>query len=129
MADNTIVCSKESNMNEITFARLKKAALDISGSRTLDNAAAGAVACAVLTDKGNIYTGISVNTKAVNICAEKSAIAAMVAACESRIAKVITVNSRGTICQPCVKCLELMLSLCSENAEAQIATDEETSAG
>ncbi|MBR4878690.1 MAG: GNAT family N-acetyltransferase [Clostridia bacterium] len=128
MADNTIVCSDGCNMNEISFAQLKKAAIDVSGSRTLDNASAGATACAILTDKGNIYTGVSVNTVSVNICAEQSAVAAMVTACESHIVKVISVNSRGTVCQPCAKCLELMLSLCNENCDAEIAIGEDTSA-
>ena len=113
--DNVILCGDTCNISEISFARLKKAALDVAGSRTLDNASAGSISCAILTDKGNIYTGISVNTVAMNICAEQSAVFAMVAACESHIEKVISVSSRGTICPPCEKCRQLMLDISSEN--------------
>ena len=122
--DNVILCGDTCNISEISFARLKKAALDVTGSRTLDNAAAGSTSCAILTDKGKIYTGISVNTVFMNMCAEQSAVAAMVAACESRIEKAISVDSRGTICLPCEKCRQLMLSISSENAKAEIMTGE-----
>ena len=122
--DNVILCGDTCNISEISFARLKKAALDVAGSRTLDNASAGSISCAILTDKGNIYTGISVNTVAMNICAEQSAVFAMVAACESHIEKVISVSSRGTICPPCEKCRQLMLSISAENAKAEIMMGE-----
>ena len=50
----------------------------------------GAAASAILTDKGNIYLGISIDTGTANgICAERNAISNMITYGESKIIKML----------------------------------------
>ena len=75
----------------ITFKELLKIAKGLAkGIKLSKHATAGTVAAAILTDKGNIYTGVCIDTPAgMGFCAEHSAIAAMVTAGESRIIKLV----------------------------------------
>ena len=49
--------------------------------RTVNGRIFGDVAAALITAKGNVFTGIAVDTPSWGLCAERSAIAAMVSAC------------------------------------------------
>ena len=52
----------------------------------------GSAASAIMTDKGNIYLGISIDTGTVNgICSEFNAISNMITYGESRIVKMLTI--------------------------------------
>ena len=54
----------------------------------------GGVACALLTDKGNIYTGIYIEAKCgIGFCAEHSAIADMIKHGETKIVKLVSSRS------------------------------------
>ena len=71
---------------------------------------AGSVAAAILSDKGNVYVGVCIDTPAgMGFCAEHAAIAAMVTAGESRIAKLVA-NGAGEehACAPCGRCRALV---------------------
>ena len=51
---------------------------------------AGGVAAAILTDKGNVYTGVCIDTcSGLGMCAERNAIANMITNGESRIVKLV----------------------------------------
>ena len=53
---------------------------------------AGGVAAAILTDQGNIYTGVCIDTAStLGMCAERNAIANMITNGESRIVKLVCV--------------------------------------
>lgn len=53
-------------------------------------ATAGTVAAALLTDKGNVYTGVCIDVPAgMGFCAEHAAAAAMITAGESKIVKMV----------------------------------------
>ncbi|MEL9908940.1 MAG: cytidine deaminase [Desulfurococcus sp.] len=68
------------------------------------------VASAVLTDKGNIYTGVNVENASygLTICAERSAISAMVAAGERKPVAVAIVTDMDNPIPPCGACRQVI---------------------
>lgn len=68
------------------------------------------VAAAVLTDKGNIYTGVNVENASygLTICAERSAISAMVAAGERKPVAVAIVTDMDNPIPPCGACRQVI---------------------
>lgn len=85
---------------------------------SFDNAA-GDVACALLSSAGNLYLGVCIDiSSGIGFCAEHSAIAAMITAGESRIAKVVAVCADGTILPPCGRCREFMYQVDESNFSA-----------
>ena len=81
----------------------------------------GSVGAAILTDQGNIYTGICIDTACgMGMCAERNAIANMLTNGESRILKVVAVMPDGSSGTPCGVCREFMMQLGKESAEIEI---------
>jgi len=81
----------------------------------------GDVGCALVTDKGNVYLGVSIDTASgMGFCAEHSAIAAMVTHGEHRIKKIVAVVEDGTPIPPCGRCREFMSQIHEENSEAEV---------
>lgn len=71
----------------------------------------GEVAAALLTSKGNIYTGVSISGAcSIGMCAERNAIANMLTNEEGEIVKIVAVSSEGII-NPCSVCRECMRQL------------------
>lgn len=64
------------------------------------------VACCICTDKDNLYTGINVENSSysVTLCAESSAISAMVTAGEQQIKSIVILAGTNTLCPPCGAC-------------------------
>lgn len=89
---------------------------------------AGGVAAAVLSASGKIYTGVCVDTcSTLGICAERSAIFAMLTAGEQEIKKVLAIMPDGRTGAPCGACRELMVQLMPEKyKETEIMLDYET---
>lgn len=82
---------------------------------------AGYVGAALLTDKGNIYTGINIDAPcSVGFCAEHSAIAAMVSAGESRVVKMVAVSCQGEIWPPCGRCREFLVQINDDNEKCEV---------
>lgn len=82
---------------------------------------AGSVGAAVLTDKGNIYTGICIDTACgMGMCAERNAIANMLTCGESRIVKVVAVMPDSSSGTPCGVCREFMMQLGAESEDIEI---------
>ena len=72
----------------------------------------GDVAASLMTDRGNLYSGVCIDTgSGTGFCAEHSAIAAMVTAGEYRISRILAVwrdtDDRLTVLPPCGRCREL----------------------
>ena len=89
-------------------------------------ATAGTVAAAILTDKGNVYTGVCIDTPAgMGFCAEHSAIAAMITANESHIVKCVAtgVDDKGA-CAPCGRCREFINAVHDENYKCEIMLED-----
>ena len=103
------------------FEVLKEVAKRLAGDTVVsDYVRCGHVACALLTDKGNVYTGISINAKCgIGFCAEHSAIADMLKAGESRIVKIVS-SSKNDVVVSCGRCLEFIRQINEENVNAKV---------
>lgn len=88
----------------------------------------GEVAAAIRSKSGRIYTGVCVDTcSTLGICAERSAIFAMLAAGEQEIDKVLAILPDGSSGAPCGACRELMVQLMPETyQDIEIMTDTVT---
>ena len=85
----------------------------------------GQVAAAILTKKGNIYTGICLDTAStLGICAERNAIFNMLTNGESQIEKIVCVMSNGDVGTPCGACRELIMQLDRDSKDIQILIDK-----
>lgn len=79
------------------------------------------VGCALVTDKGNIYLGVSIDTCCgMGFCAEHNAIAAMITHGEHIIKKIVAVGEKGTAIPPCGRCREFMYQIHEENINAEV---------
>lgn len=111
-----------------TWDRLYIAARKVQYERkispTID---AGAVCAALLTEKGNIYTGVCIDTAcSLGMCAERNAIANMITNGESHIKKIAAVMPDGKAGMPCGACREFMMQLDECAGEIEILCDYET---
>lgn len=81
----------------------------------------GSVGAAILTDKGNIYTGICIDTASgMGMCAERNAIANMLTNGENKITKVVAVMSDGSTGTPCGVCREFMMQMGKDSKNIEI---------
>jgi len=81
---------------------------------------AAAVAAALLTEAGNLYTGVSIGLACgIGFCAEHSAVAAMLQNRETFI-KMIVATTNSRILPPCGRCRELMLQVDRRNLETEV---------
>lgn len=112
----------------MTFAELYARARAVVQPRQLSQeAAAGTVGAALLTDQGNVYVGVCIDTAcSIGFCAEHAAAAAMVTAGESRVIKMIAVGAEGRILPPCGRCREFISQLHDENRDAEVMVSPET---
>ncbi len=77
---------------------------------------AGGVACALQSSTGNVYLGVCMDiSSGIGFCAEHSAIAAMITAGESAIAKIVAVCGEDTVLPPCGRCREFMYQIDEAN--------------
>jgi len=109
------------------FQNLLALAKEKASERRLSSqATAGCVAAALLTDKGNVYQGICIDTQAgMAFCAERAAIAAMVTAGESRIIKLVAtgIEDEGA-CAPCGICREFINAMHDENYKCEVMLND-----
>lgn len=88
---------------------------------------AGSVATAILTDKGNIYTGVCIDTACtLGMCAERNAIANMITNGENKIVKLVCVMEDGSVGSPCGACREYLMQLDKDSPYMEILTNYET---
>ena len=88
---------------------------------------AGGVAAALLSAGGNIYVGVCIDTaSSLGMCAERSAIAAMLTHGESKIDKVVAVMPDGNVGSPCGACREFMMQLDKDSGNIEILLDKDT---
>ncbi len=77
--------------------------------------------CALITDKGNVYLGVSIDTpSSMGFCAEHSAIASMVTNGEFKINKIVAVLDDGTVLPPCGRCREFMYQIDKSNLTTEV---------
>ena len=93
----------------------------------------GDVASVLVTDTGNAYDGVCIDTACgTGFCAEHAAIAAMVTAGEYRIARIVAVwrNDNGVlhVLPPCGRCRELIRQIDPANLDTQVVLGREARA-
>lgn len=85
---------------------------------------AGSVAAAILTDKGNVYTGVCIDTACtLGMCAERNAVANMITNGENKVVKLICVMEDGSVGSPCGACREYLMQLDRDSSHIEILTD------
>ncbi len=85
----------------------------------------GDVGAVVISVSGKVYGGVCVDTASWGLCAERSAMAAMITGGEYRLAKVVAVwrdpgNGALTVLPPCGVCREFMRQVDQANLAAEI---------
>jgi cytidine deaminase len=115
----------EDSMAEVTNEALIEKASAVVHSRKVGAYLVGDVGAALLTEAGNIYTGVCIDVSSgIGFCAEHSAIAAMVTAGESRIKKIVAVwkdeAGRSYVLAPCGRCREFMRQIDPANLSAEV---------
>ncbi len=96
----------------------------------VDDRLFGDVGAALVTEQGNVYTGVCVDTGGWGLCAERSAIAAMITAGEYRIATIVAVwrEWRGGlgpvyIAPPCGICRDFMRQVDPGNLDTEVVIE------
>jgi len=113
-------------MNDVK-TMLIAAARSVQGNFALspDGFAAGGVGAALLTEQGNVYTGIYIDVACgIGFCAEHAAIAEMLKHRETHIVAAVAVGDTAVV-PPCGRCREFMMQIDRRNADADIIISEE----
>ncbi len=111
-------------MKTISNSELIARAASVIRSRRLGGFLVGDVGAALVTDKGIVHVGTCMDTSGLGICAEQSAIAAMLAAGEDRVRKIVAVwkdeHGKLFVISPCGHCRETMRQVCGATAKTEI---------
>ncbi|MEV4971197.1 cytidine deaminase family protein [Streptomyces scopuliridis] len=113
---------------------LIEAAQSVLHPHTVGDRLFGDVASTLVTDAGNLYSGVCIDTgSGTGFCAEHAAIAAMVTAREYRIVKVVAVwrNEEGAlhVLPPCGRCREFIRQIDPANLDTEVVLGRHVSAG
>jgi cytidine deaminase len=85
----------------------------------------GSVGAAILTEDGNIYTGICIDTAcSLGFCAEHAAVAEMLKHKESKISMIVAVTDKREILPPCGRCRELLAQVNKSNMKARVIVNQ-----
>lgn len=116
------------NQTPDDWERLYTAAKNVINPREISPfIEAGGVGAAIMTQEGNIYTGVCIDTAStLGMCGERNAIANMITNGESRIAKVVAIGPDGKAGSPCGACREYMMQLDKNSGDIEILLDLET---
>lgn len=86
----------------------------------------GHVGAALMTESGNIYTGVAIDCACeIGFCAEHAAIAEMLKHNETRIVKIVAMNSNAPV-SPCGRCREMIRMVNPDNMETEVMVDKDT---
>lgn len=109
-------------MNELTNEQLiERARKLVKPTKNRHGFSIADCGCALITDKGNVYLGVSIDTpSSMGFCAEHSAIAAMVTNQEFRIKKIVAVLEDGMVLPPCGRCREFIYQIAKGNLETDV---------
>lgn len=85
----------------------------------------GGVGAAVVSKKGNIYTGVCIDTDcSLGMCAERNALSTMITNGEYEIKMVAAVNKKGQVLPPCGACREFMMQL-KNSTDIEVLVDND----
>lgn len=100
--------------------------------KTVNGRLHGDVGAALLSGKGDIYAGVCVDTPGWGLCAERSAIAAMITAGEYTVRTIVAVwredkaidpNGKLHILPPCGYCRQFMRDINDDNLGTDVVLD------
>jgi cytidine deaminase len=81
----------------------------------------GYVGAALITDQGNVFTGINLDLFCgIGFCAEHSAVAEMVKNGETSIKKIVAVTAEGNVLPPCGRCREMLYQIDESNLDTEV---------
>lgn len=108
------------------FSKLYEIAKATLNPRELSRSAyAASVAAAILTEKGNVYKGVCIDTpSSMGFCAEHATIATMITAGESCIVKMVAVYRSGEIVAPCGRCREFINQIDDNNYKCEVMLND-----
>ena len=100
---------------------LIKRAKSLLGTKKVRGGVIKEVGCALMTEKGKIFEGVSLDLYCgIGFCAEHSAIAAMVThTSETHVKTIVAVFGKSVI-PPCGRCRELMSLIDKRNLETEV---------
>jgi cytidine deaminase len=100
---------------------IRKAREVLNPRRLSPSVEVGGVGSALVTDEGNVYRGVCIDTAcSMGFCAEHTAIGAMVTSGESCIISIVAVDWDGTIISPCGRCREFIYQMDERNAGTRV---------
>src|SRR4051812_34312837 len=111
---------------------IRRAASVVNPYTTASGNSFGTVGATLLTEMGNAYDGVCIDTScSLGFCAEHAAIAAMVTAGEYRIARIVAVwrderDGQLFVLPPCGRCREFMRQIDDANLETDIVLGRDT---
>lgn len=111
---------------------IKKAESVLNGYTDEHGRLHGDVSAAVLGENGKVYTGVCVDTPGWGLCAERSALAAMITDKEYKFKKVVAVwrdDETGKLhaLPPCGHCRQFMRDIGESNMNAEVVLGREES--
>lgn len=109
-------------MKFISAEKLIEEARRVVGEYQLSHVdfSAASVGAALLTTKGNLYTGINIDVACgIGFCAEHSAIAEMLKNRETQIEMIVATNGES-IRPPCGRCRELLFQVDNKNIKTKV---------
>ena len=88
------------------------------------------VGCALRTASGTVFVGANVENASYpqGLCAERSAVAAMIASGEQRIAEIVVIGSGNAPCSPCGGCRQLLSEFAPPSTPVHMAGADGSSA-
>lgn len=95
----------------------------VNPKKVSEQISSGGVGAALLTKKGNIYTGVNIDTDcSLGMCAERNAISTMITNGEFEIKMVVAVDKKGRVLPPCGACREFMMQL-KNSSDIEVLVD------
>lgn len=110
------------NSTLATFDELYQSAKQAVNPRRLSAwVTAGSVGAAILSEGNTIYRGVCIDTAcSMGFCAEHAAAAAMVAAGEHRVLRMVAVGRDSQVMSPCGRCREFIRQLHEDNLSTEV---------
>lgn len=105
---------------------IQKAVESTKKARVLGTDKLGYVGAALISDKNNVFTGVSLDFYCgIGFCSEHSAVAEMVKNGETRIKKIVAATFDGAVLPPCGRCRELMFQINKENLDTDVIVSKD----
>lgn len=116
-------------MTEITNEDLINKAISVINSQKIGEYTIGNVGSALISCKGNIYTGVCIDVgSGMGFCAEHNAIGSMTTTGEYKIKKIVAVCRDGKgdnfILPPCGRCREFISQIDKSNLETEVILEK-----